>query len=169
MDDYLKWLMGLVDVPPTYSDLMIHLNSIDFTWLIRNDVNRAADGLNLRARYYDETGTHCTAEVFMHPCSVLEMMVALACRIEDDIMFDPALGNRSSEWFWIMLNNVGLNGMDNRFYDESTVDRVIKTVLNRSYSVDGRGGLFPTRSGGRNQRRIEIWYQMCNFLNENFS
>ena len=168
MDLYFKWLCEVVDCPPEYTDLLQKLDSRVFTWRIRNDSNRAQDGLALRSRFIDETGAKVTEEIFMRPCSVLEMMVALACRIEDDIMFDPSYGDRAPQWFWIMVSNLGLDGMDNEHFDNENVDQVLNVLLGRSYFMNGTGGLFPLKRPKVNQRRVEIWYQMSEFLVENF-
>jgi len=167
MDGYKEWLMGLVDILPTYSKLVDKLDSRHFVWTVRNDVNRASDGINLRSRFIEEMNFPATEQFFMRPCSVLEMMVALACRIEDDIMFDPALGNRSGMWFWIMLKNLGLDGMDDDHFDNENVDVILNILLSRTYFRNGNGGLFPLKRPMRNQRNVEIWYQMCSFIEEN--
>ena len=169
MDGYLKWLADQVDCPEQYSRLIEKLDSRVFSWSIHNDANRAGDGIALRGRYIDETGAEATEKIFMHPCTVLEMMVALACRIESDIMFDPALGDRTPQWFWIMIENLGLDGMDNEHYDDENVNHILNTLLGRTYFMNGSGGLFPLKRPKHNQRRVEIWYQMSEFLVENFN
>lgn len=42
------------------------------------------------------------------PCSVLEMIIALAIRLEEHIMDDPDIGNRTGQWFWDMIVSLGL-------------------------------------------------------------
>ena len=168
MDDYLMWLMAQVDCPVEYSRLMTKLGTRAFTWLVRKDANRAGDGMMLRGRYVNETGAQATEDLFMRPCSVLEMMIALACRMENDIMYDPEFGNRTPEWFRIMIENLGLDGMDDERYDEEYVNNVLNVFLNRTYYMNGSGGLFPLKQPKHNQRRVEIWYQMSEYLVENF-
>ena len=168
MEGYFEWLLDTVDCPPHYSRLMRKLHSREFFWRLPLDANRASDGISFRGRYIEEMNPQATEEVFMHPCSVLEMMVALACRIENDIMFDPALGNRSGMWFWIMIENLGLDGMDDDHFDNENVDHIINVFMQRTYFNNGNGGLFPLKRPKENQRKIEIWYQMSAFLEENF-
>lgn len=168
MDGYLRWLMDQVDCPDEYSRLMEKLDQRVFTWKINNDANRAADGMSLRGRYIDETGVGATEEIFMHPCSVLEMLVALACRIEDDIMFDPAYGDRAPQWFWEMITNLKLDGMTNDNFDEENVNQILNVFLGRTYFMNGSGGLFPLKRPRVNQRRVEVWYQMSEYLMENY-
>lgn len=168
MNGYLQWLAEQVDCPEHYSRLFEKLFNRTFTWRIVNDVNRAGDGIALRGRYIDETGAQATEDIFMRPCSVLEMMIALACRIEDDIMFDPALGDRAPQWFWMMIQNLKLDGMDDDNFDDENVNNILNVFLDRTYFMNGSGGLFPLKRPKHNQRRVEIWYQMSEYLVENF-
>lgn len=170
MDSYFEWLLRIIDCPDCYRKLMEKLDSRQFTWTIRMDENRAEDGLALRDKFLDEYGyTPDQSDIFIRPCSVLEMMVALACRIDDDIMFDPAYGDRAPEWFWIMITNLGLDGMDNDNFNNQNVDEILNVFLARTYMMNGTGGLFPLKHPNFNQRRVEIWYQMSSFLGENFN
>ena len=168
MDLYFEWLMVQVDCPENFRMLFERLHSRIFVWSVHGDANRAQDGLNLRARFIEETGAEATEEIFMHPCSVLEMMIALACRMDDDILFDPDFGDRSIVWFWQMIDNLMLDGMDNEHFDPQNVDGVLNVLLERRYFSNGSGGLFPLKKPNLNQKRVEIWYQMCSWVNENF-
>jgi hypothetical protein len=88
--------------------------------------------------------------------------------MEDDIMHDPSLGDRSPEWFWVMISNLGLDRMDDENFDLRYVDDVLNVFLNRTYFMNGTGGLFPLKIPKVNQRRVEIWYQMSAFIAENY-
>jgi hypothetical protein len=132
------------------------------------DANRAADGLALRDRYAHEYVDLRYDDIRHDECSVLEMMIALACRMEDDIMHDPELGDRSPEWFWMVITNLRLDRMDDEHYDEKNVENIINVMVGRSYFMNGTGGLFPLKMPKVNQRRVEIWYQMSAFIEENF-
>ena len=77
------------------------------------DCNRAVDGENLRDRFLDQQNDisakdmRAVTETFLHkPCSMLEMMVALALRCEETIMEDADAGNRTGQWFWNMLSKL---------------------------------------------------------------
>ena len=167
---YFEWLCLQVGVTEDYWTLMGMLFNREFTWFVPNDNNRAADGLCLRERYLEERGLEGSAMIY-GPCSVLEMMAALAIRCEDDIMRDPDLGDRTSLWFWIMICNLKLDR-----YTDDTIDmvyteeisRILDVMLDREYMMNGDGGLFPLKKPAHNQRRVEIWYQMNAYLVENF-
>lgn len=79
-------------------------------------------------------------------------------------MDNPLYGDRTSQWFWGMINNLGLNGMTDRSYDAEYVERTVDRFLNRDYEPDGRGGLFRIRNCGKDLRKAEIWHQLCWYL-----
>lgn len=168
MDLYFEWLLEQIDCPNNFRRLMTSLYNCTFTYTLKMDANRAADGLALRDRYAHEYADLRYDEIRHDECSVLEMMIALACRMEDDIMHDPELGDRSPEWFWMMITNLRLDRMDDEHYDEKNVENIINVMVGRSYFMNGTGGLFPLKMPKVNQRRVEIWYQMSAFIEENF-
>ena len=102
-------------------------------------------------------------ECLYRPCSVLEMMIALALRC-DAFMDDPEIGERTSQWFWDMIINLGLGYMIDEKYDEYVVDEIIRRFLDRDYEPDGKGGLFRIKRCMYDLREVEIWYQLCWYL-----
>lgn len=152
---------------PYYRSLLRHLHDIDFTYMIPMDGNRAEDGINLRYRFGEENGYddhEIAAELDIFPCSVLEMMVALAIRCEESIMYDSEYGDRTALWFWSMIKNLGLGRISGYPINKAYVDDVISRFLNRDYRPDGKGGLFAVKNCTDDMRTIEIWYQMCRYL-----
>lgn len=93
------------------------------------------------------------------------MMTALAIRCEEHIMDDPDIGNRTGQWFWSMLVNLGLGSMYDAKFNRYRVDRILERLLDREYGRNGKGGLF-TVNNGRDMRTTEIWYQMNYYLSE---
>lgn len=93
------------------------------------------------------------------PCSVLEMIIALAIRLEEHIMDDPDIGNRTGQWFWDMIVSLGLGSMDDSKFDKAHAIDVIRRFLDRDYGRDGKGGLFTIEHCRYDMRDIEIWYQ----------
>jgi hypothetical protein len=98
------------------------------------------------------------------PCSVLEMMIALAIRCEENIMDDPLIGDRTRQWFWSMISSLGLSGMTDTRFDNKSVDRVLETFLDRDYKPNGEGGLFTIKRCEKDLRKVEIWYQLLWYL-----
>jgi hypothetical protein len=169
VNDYFYWMYHLVcgDRYPeeiSFKKLLMHLHDTEFTYSILRDENRAQDGIDLRRRF--ELITECpgVSEYLRGPCSVLEMMVALAIRCEENIMDDPSVGDRTGQWFWGMVVNLGLGAMNDRMYDERFVEESLMRFLNRDYEPDGKGGLFTVRDHRRDLRTVEIWYQLCWYL-----
>lgn len=166
---YFEWLCGKVannkyNRGSNFSNLLTHLHSIDFRWVLEKDENRAADGEDLRERFVIGAGLSNAEDYIYGPCSVLEMMVALAIRCEEDMMDDAYLGDRTEQWFWQMIVSLGLGSMTNDRYDEDYVDEVIDIFLDREYSPDGRGGLFTITDCDDDLRDVEIWVQLCWYL-----
>ena len=172
-EEYFNWLYRLVcdDLYTggrSYYNLLFCLHSRDFIVLMDRDENRAEDGVDLRYRFgYENSidGVPISAFLDCFPCSILEMMVALASRCEE-MMRDPDLGNRTGKWFWDMVINLGLYDMDDDAFDEDFVNYILDRFLNREYDRDGRGGLFTIKNSKRDLRYVEIWYQMGWHLND---
>lgn len=165
---YFEWLCDIVcrDMFPSsisYKLLLSDLSHREFTTIIRNDINRAEDGLDLRLRYLAATGERISRSI---PCSVLEMMIALAIRCEESIMDDPAYGDRTKQWFWGMIRNLGLYGMTDNCFNTYYTSVVIDRFLNREYKPNGEGGLFKINNCKYDLRDVEIWYQLCWYLDQ---
>lgn len=167
--DYFEWLCHLVNIDSfskdvTYTKLLSYLHTIQFTWIIPIDYNRADDGIKLRRRYSIFKDDMRLEKYISGPCSVLEMMVALSVRCEETIMDDVSLGNRTGKWFWGMIHNLGLTPMRDYQFDRNYVDEVIERMLNRTYERDGTGGLFRVENCRYDMRNVEIWTQLSWYL-----
>lgn len=170
---YFMWIYHrVIDdslVKGTYYRLLHLLHEKTFRYSIAMDMNREEDGLDLRYRFADETETdkRIAASVLdSRPCTVLEMMAALAIRLEEQIMAAPGKNDRTCIWFVAMLDNLGLNVMDDENFDEQESDMIIERFLDRDYERDGRGSLFYIPDCNTDMRNIEIWYQMNRYINE---
>lgn len=176
VNEYFGWMCQLIDydvenTPIHYQKLLNYLYSIEFTYTIRMDANRADDGVQLRYRFgYDNDipKYYIEKELDNRPCSVLEMMVALSLKCEEHIMSDPDIGDRTGLWFWEMIKNLGLKNMTDDNWDLQYADIVILRFLTRSYEPNGKNGLFTLNHCEHDLREVEIWYQMMWYLNENF-
>lgn len=170
-DEYFEWLCDQVcdrrfAKQISYRKLLARLHSTEFRYSIPRDRNRAENGIDLRYRF-GRTQTDCSIDLVMDildgPCSVLEMMLALAIKCEN-FMDDTTRGDRTTQWFWGMVSNLGLGSMDDERFDRQYVDQVLDIFLNREYEPDGRGGLFTVRHCDRDLRNVEIWKQLCWYL-----
>lgn len=171
--EYATWLRDLIfdeNLSESHGLLLNYLDSVEFTYILPMDENRYGDGIDLRYRFSIEAGYDFNdiADVIDEdrPCTVLEMMIALAVRCEEHIMDDPDMGNRTSEWFWDMIDNLGLMSQTNDRFDELYCELVVDRFLNRMYAYDGEGSLFKLRHPRKDMRDVEIWYQMQWYLGE---
>lgn len=171
---YLDWLCEFVCDKRSrraFSKLLYTLYLTDFDAVLDRDENRIVDGLALRPRFLSEKNIDPKMEGHIFgekKCSVLELMVALAIRCEDNLMQNPDIGDRTSKWFWVMMHSLGLDNMTDNTYDENKVSYILYTFINRQYDYDGWGGLFTVQNPRRDMRQVEIWYQMCWYLSETY-
>lgn len=167
---YFDWMVDIVShgrfhKSISYRKLFTLLHNTEFRYSVKNDDNRYEDGMDLRYRFAYSNQDLQNAEFYLRgPCSVLEMIVALALRCEEGIMDDPAMGNRTAQWFWGMVVNLGLGGMTDEIFDREYAEQIVTRFLDREYEPNGKGGLFYVRNTTRDLRDVEIWYQMCWYL-----
>lgn len=169
---YLNWLYQLVNdtrstKAPTYYKLFSYLLDKIFIPIVSNDDNRVQDGLDLRADFINTNGRiRCCVKSNDNECSVLEMMVSLAIRCERHIMDNPEYGDRTSVWFWGMIDSLSpsLRNEDDKHFKYEIVDDIIERFIKRKYKANGEGGLFTVNNCRFDLRDAEIWYQMCWYL-----
>lgn len=169
-NSYFEWLCSFVEESKyskhiSYRKLLTFLHSTEFIFVMSRDRNRADDGIALRYRFGMDTGI-TDAELYLDgPCSVLEMMVALALRCEETITDDPRFGNRTSQWIRKMIVNLGLGSMTDDRFNKAIAHEIIETFLHREYRRDGKGGLFIVKGLDEDLRDLEIWHQLCRYIN----
>ncbi len=168
--EYFNWLCDIVcgirfSKQVSYRKLLTYLHGVEFTYSIPNDENRAENGIDLRWRYCWENNFDYVeiGEYLVGPCSVLEMMVALSIDCEN-IMDDPQIGDRTGQWFWGMIVNMGLGSMFDKNFKERQVEEIVDRFLERDYEPNGKGGLFTIRRCDEDLRKVEIWHQLCWYL-----
>lgn len=172
-EEYFAWLYDIVCKNKhidgiSYKKLLRQLHDTEFTYLLSRDENRAESGIDLRYRFaitegYEDVSEQVLDDLDM-PCSVLEMMVALALSCEENIMDDPSYGDRTGQWFWSMIVSLGLGPVNDTRYDRRLVNTALSRFLNREYEPNGKGGLFTIRGCKADLRAEEIWVQMCWYL-----
>ena len=176
--DYFAWLYAHMDPLKSSSaqhswwELIIQLHSIPYRWHIRNDDNRAADGLTLRDEFCDLVGSwEGTRWIHGKPCSVLEMLIALAKRVSFTTEDSPLEADERS-WLHHFLENLALLKYNDEAYmydaewTKSRVREKVRVFLDRDYEPNGRGGLFPLLHPKTDQRMVEVWYQLAAYLIE---
>ncbi len=164
---YLNWLYSHVADPGeprltnSWWNLMRTLFTTEFIHLIPNDDNRAADGRYLREEFIEDLGLDDIDPQWLDVgCSMLEMLIGMSRRL-------AFLGEgEPNGWFWELLRNLGLRYNDKRTFPSGYAEEVLNGVIWRTYKPDGSGGLFPLRNPDRDQREVELWYQMSSYLLE---
>ena len=168
-DKYLLWLMESVGLAKGsrhsfYFLLCRKLYKTPFLWLTSCDEDRAKDGMQLRMFFAEEGG-----EVVVNgPVSILEVLVAFSMRIDEWLSGGE---NGANAWFMTMLHNLGLDGFtDDEMLDPTSSDEVdlrLEKWVQRQYSFDGTGGIFPLRDPPGDQRCYDLEYQLQLYLKEN--
>lgn len=179
-ETYIQWLYSKVGSKDRnynhFWRIIRRLYRKEFYVVVPNDSNRYEDGIFLRSKFADEYDyePEYISSVFQDkPCTVLEMLVAFAVRIDSDIMWDPDLGDRSAFWFWSMIQNLGvdLKRFSDEYFDKEcliALDSMVNRAISRHYSKTGEGGFFPIFHTRKNFQRMELWYQMHYWLGENY-
>lgn len=169
---YFEWMSELVfsnaDERRAHNTLLRSLHDTNFYYILPMDSNRYEDGIDLRYRFGYEK--HIEQRIIagtldIHECSVLEMMAALALRCEEHFLASVEPNDGLSEIFKYMLKSLGLLDMTNDIYCESEFEAIISRFLDRKYDSNGNGGLFRIDNCREDLTKIQIWYQMCWYLN----
>jgi hypothetical protein len=164
-ESYLNWLINII-MPDEdgYKKLITALFETDYCPYFEEDKNRYEDGMSLRYEFFitNEIDEHTAYVEFGNPpCTMLEMMIALAKRMCD------VIGETPTVWFKQMLSSLQILYMnDDNLFNKTTFDNVMYTFMTNSYEPNGQGGLFTLEHYMGDIRHIEIWYQMNAFVNE---
>ena len=159
---YFDWLYSQAFCNDSYRELASHLFDTPFEYVIEMDENRYKDGLYLRYIFGIDLGDE--------PCSMLEMMVALARGIED-ILTDNK-NDRTSKWVELMLNNSDLAKFDDNYmlyFGDRACEELhayLDDIIYRTYPKNGNGSLFPTERDV-DMRRVELWHQATWYIVDN--
>lgn len=157
---YINWLLDRIRFNKKGYDILIeYMFLTPFKCVIDRDENRINDAYSLLSEYNGNVNSKCL--------SVLEVLAALAIRIDDEYIGDPIEPNPSFI-FWKMCCNLGLNKLDDKHFDERKYYNIINKWMNRDFLSNGVGGIFPLEHPSIDQRDIEIWAQMQEYLSENY-
>jgi hypothetical protein len=169
-EEYFTWLYSKVanvnekNSKKSYWMLCNQLYTKEFLWFVPNDDNRSEEGIELRKVFVREKNIFHPGQDWMHmSCSMLELLIAMSNRL-------AFLDDRPSRvWFWELIDNLDLTyATDNRYdiHVENHVEDTLDRVIWRLYEKNGAGGLFPLRHANEDQRKVELWYQLSSYVNE---
>lgn len=164
---YFNYLVELVGGSSygrkTYLTLLKRLFEHEYIWVVPNDDNRTEDGRDLRHEFAEQLNDfELNSTWFESECSMLELIIGLSRRLAFEAEGEPR------DWFWVLLKNLSLTRYsDNwRRFPERKVEDILNQVIWRTYEPDGSGGLFPLSNPNEDQRKVELWYQLCAYVLE---
>ena len=166
LNRYYIWLIDQIDFDShsNYSKLLEYLHNKNYIFENPMDENRLEDGLSLRYNFEDCTDYQDYSSL-IRPCSVLEMLIAFAARINVDVM-DNAYS--TAHWFWIMLDNLGLKDCTDEEFDPEIVENVLNKWLKHDESLTKskiKSGIFTRKSGKNGQ---DEWALMQTWIAEHY-
>ena len=167
---WLSYLIRRVDPGGSrYDTLLEILADISFVSLVPHDDNRIGDVYSLMASVgYRHGASIETNRREYGDVSVLEVLIALSERMAE-ITVDLDRDEDARHWFWTFIEHLQLDNFVDELSDEdcAEISTIGNRFVNRRYSRDGYGGLFPLNHPVKDQRKVELWHQMHNWINEN--
>lgn len=186
---YFTWLCDISGLSGPLARLFFET---DFRWVdgIVDDENRAKDAKDLREQYAifiladNYTASAIPTEKWkdidllkksiLGPACVFEVFVCLA--IDADNMLNVKAEPQVKYYFNRLMENAGFDVMDEEDWDdnsekaESYWKEILDRVLDRTYSADGKGGLFPIKTsdktGEYNAAQRSLWEQMNDWADQ---
>ena len=138
----------------------------------KRDIDRWKNGLELRKTYDFCYDNDFDSEMRPIPCTMLEMIIGISKRMSEQLM-DEDGEDKTAQYFWEIMENLGLTYMDDDNFGWDTglaqkkIAKTCEILCKRQYNSDGTGGgMFPMPGVlGINQKKMEIWYQMQEYIN----
>ena len=173
VDDYVYYLYRIVqNGGENHRKLCVELFKNRF-FITRSapkrDVDREKDGLELRKEWPNDS---LDGEFHIIPCTILEMIIGISKRMSEQLM-DEDGEDKTAQYFWEIIGNLGLDCWDDDNFGWETglaqkkIAKTCEILCKRQYNPDGTGGgMFPMPGVfGINQKKMEIWYQMQEYIN----
>lgn len=168
-EDYKLWLLEKVGFhKPNYKKLSTQLQDFPFESILRDDKNRIKDGMDLRKEFLAEKKLNPHSLDYYDKCSVLELLVALAIRINDEYIGDPVNPEPPFVLFWEMLKNLNIDWCNDSKYNTPNVINILQKWTSRRFQYNGEESIFPLRNPKTDQRECSIWNQMQAYISENY-
>lgn len=169
--EFLVEAVELDDRTERFSMLLEYLFEKKFTTdkHYQLDDDRVENGLSMREKYAEEYIDIARIDRFLDDfgdgISMLEFLVSMCNKMSETIFFDSHL----SEFFWQIIDNLGLDSMTDEEFDESVVDNVLEILLGRRYCRDGSGGgMFYVPNSDFDLTKMDFFRQAQIWLSRNF-
>ena len=172
-DPYFDWLCRKAGIggdgrPYILMASLLHQLLFRTDGAIETDSNRVNDGLQLRVQFIERYGLKGSSDN-RGPCTMLEFLIGLAKRMS--FLTENEEHAKTKHYFWRLIDNLRLGKLSDDVYERLNgdffVEEAVNRVLERTYDACGNGGLFPVKMSQIDQRNVEIWYQMQQWLLEN--
>jgi hypothetical protein len=153
---YVKHLKQIIGTPrgKSYSFLIDALWRKEFYSRVLLDENRVNDAYYLR-----EVLGYSVPVLGQARC--LEILFILSRKAEFEL---SGTGTNFRNLFWEFVENLGLKQYSDDAWDDPQVifevDRILIDWLDRRHSKSGLGGVFPLKDPEKDQRDVELWYQL---------
>lgn len=176
-ESYGSWLLAECRFRKRgYSKLMQHLHLMVFEWVHPMDENRAGDGMEHRYYFLRSLGGNAPSDLCeklqKRPCSMLEMLVGLAIRIDGDYVGDVN-SPRPDLLICEFLENWGLMGgstkAKNRGFTCEFVNSRVLSFRNSQVNSQVKNvdfGPFPVEKPEKYPYNSEIWSLLHQYLFE---
>lgn len=149
-----------------YSKLLRLLFETPFYCTLEEDESRLEDGRFLRKDVIEHGHLgRLENEIDDIRISVLEVILALAVRMDSEYIGDPC-HPYPENIFWELVTNLGFRLFHNGNFKERESDEILDNWMNRKFERNGEGSIFPLRYTRRDQTRIPIWGQMNEYIRQ---
>lgn len=161
-EEYMYWIVEEQLLMPNnlfnqISNLIIFLHNYPFTPPLSRDRNRISDAMEMRVAFLDENYPDIR---FEKDPQVLEVLAALAVRMENEYIGDPMDPEPWKCFVDDILHNLCIKSQHNVHFNKYEVqDRL----------HDWMTGYRPLFKGEHIYPDMEIWAQMQTYIHENYS
>lgn len=154
-----------------FMDILHLLFVRDFEVILDMDTSRAKDGCHLRDIFMTEYLKNDMITPHSNPwdevkCSVLELMVALCIKMEEDFYSEYSETHDVCQTLFIkMLQSLGIMTRGG-FQSKTVINTIISTFIYRQFQDNGNGSLFNLKDKAEDEdwTHVPIWYQMMAYI-----
>ena len=160
-ENYVEW-EAFIDRWSVLTDILL---DVEYVAIVKGDQNRAEDGLYLRSEFNHEEDANLNMDA---PASVLEVLVALACRMEREYVGDSE-ENLAYEIFEMFMDSMGLTWAASRPLGDVELSKkelkMVSQILDSWLQNDGSVSIFPvTEYELPELEGKQLWQQMLFFI-----
>ena len=159
-ENFVEW-EAFIDKWSVLTDILLN---VEYVAVVKGDQNRAEDGLYLRSEFNHEEDANLNMDI---PASVLEVLVALACRMEREYVGDSE-ENLAYEIFEMFIDSLGLTWVSSKTLSGGLSKKELKIVaqtLDSWLQNDGSVSIFPvTEYELPELEGKQLWQQMLFFI-----